>query len=541
MELQDYLTVARKRWLSIALVTALMIGLAAVATAVRTPMYQARSQVFVSVRTTGGTTSDLVQGSSFTQRQVKSYTDLVTSPRVLGPVVESLGLPTTPEALAGSITASNPLDTVLINITASAEDPQVAADVANATAESLAVQVTELEKPSDAAASPVEINTVRTATAPGAPYSPSRRLNLALGLLVGLALGIGLAVLRELLDTKVRSASDVERVTDTSVIGTIGFDDDAPEHPLIVQTSPHSHRAEAFRRLRTNLQFLDIADRPQSIVVTSAMPGEGKTTTSINLAISLADAGRHVVLVDGDLRRPSIAEYMGLEGSVGLTTVLIGKADADDVVQPWGNGYLHVLASGEVPPNPSELLGSRSMANLLEHLTKVYDVVLIDTAPLLPVTDAAILARLTGGALIVVGADKLHRQQLADAMSSLETVGARRLGVVLNRVLRRQSEGYTYYDYTSEHESAGGSAGGPAARVSGALGRVQRPSARRRRHRPPEAGTAAPTHERGSGAERGGGQQPATRTVDEIVSSEPATRSSYWPGEPLDGPPDVRL
>ncbi|WP_298461427.1 polysaccharide biosynthesis tyrosine autokinase [uncultured Cellulomonas sp.] len=449
MELHDYLVTLRKRWVSVALITALALCGAVAATLLATPAYEARSQVFVSVRTAGGSTSDLVQGSSFTQKQVKSYTDLVTSPRVLVPVIRHLDLATTPDELAESVTSSSPLDTVLINITTTHQDPQVASDLANAIADSLAAQVTELEQPSDSAVSPVEINTVRTATPPTEPSSPNAVLNIALGLVVGLAAGLGLAVLREVLDTKVRTESDVHHVTDTSVIATIGYDVNAPDEPLIVQTSPQSHRAESFRRLRTNLQFLDIADRPQTIVVTSSLPGEGKSTTTVNLAISLADAGSRVVLVDADLRRPSVAEYMGLEGEVGLTTVLIGRATVEDVVQPWGNGNLHVLASGQIPPNPSELLGSRSMANLLDQLASEYDVVLIDTPPLLPVTDAAILAKLTGGALVVVGSEKLHRQQLAEAMGSLETVGARVLGVVLNRLARTQGDTYAYYDYSS--------------------------------------------------------------------------------------------
>ena len=290
---------------------------------------------------------------------------------------------------------------------------------------------------------------LRTATVPTAPTTPNPKRNLELGTLVGLALGFGLALLREVLDTKVRSEADVQKVTGASVIARIGYDDDAPQHPLIMQNSPHSHRSEAFRRLRTNLQFLDIADRPKTIVVTSSLPGEGKTTTAINLAITLADAGSRVALVDADLHRPSIADYMGLEGEVGLTTVLIGQADLQDAIQPWGNGNLHVLPSGQVLPNPSELLGSRSMANLLEQLASQYDIVLIDTPPLLPVTDAAILAKMTGGALVVAGADALHRQQLTDGLGSLEDVGARVLGVVLNRLKDKQSDAYSYYGYAA--------------------------------------------------------------------------------------------
>ena len=445
MELQDYLTVLRKRWVSILVIAGLAVGAGVAGTFVVTPTYEARSQVFVSVRT-GSTTSDLLQGSSFTQKQVKSYTDLVTSPRVLVPVIEHLDLATTPDELATSVSAGSPLDTVLINIVATDTDPRLAADIANAIAESLSTEVTALEKPDDAS-SPVQISTVRAASPPTEPASPNLKLNLALGLLLGLALGLGSAVLREVLDTRVRTEADVRQVTEASVIATITHDEEAAKTPLIVHAHPHSHRSEALRRLRTNLQFLDVTDDLQTFVVTSSLPGEGKSTTTINLAITLADAGARVVLVDADLRRPSVARYMDLEGSVGLTTVLIGRARLEDVVQPWGDRQLDVLTSGQIPPNPSELLGSRAMATLLEQLAARYDVVLIDTPPLLPVTDAAILARLTGGALVVVSAKTVNRQQLADSLGSLETVGARVLGIVLNRVPVKEAGSYTYYDY----------------------------------------------------------------------------------------------
>jgi polysaccharide biosynthesis transport protein len=482
VELHDYLVLLRKRWVSILLITALSVAGAVAGSLLATPTYQAKSQVFVSV-STGGSTSDLLQGSNFTQNRVKSYTDMVRSPRVLIPVIKQLGLRTTPDQLARSVTADSPLDTVLINVIVTDRSPRLASDIANVTAESLGTQVTALERPSDRQPSPVRISSLQTATVPTTPSTPNIKLNLALGLLMGLALGIGLAVLREVLDTKVRSEADVQKVTDASVIARIGYDGNAPRHPLIVQSSPHDHRSEAFRRLRTNLQFLDLADQPKSIVVTSSLPGEGKSTTAINLAITLADAGSRVALIDADLRRPSIGEYMGLAGEVGLTTVLIGQADLRDAIQPWGDCNLDVLTSGQVPPNPSELLGSRSMANLLELLTSRYDIVLIDTPPLLPVTDAAILSKISGGAVVVAGADTVRRQQLAEGLGSLEAVDARVLGVVLNRLAQNQTDGYKYYDYASRATRAGNKRKqkraplpAPWLQRAARLGKSQRPS-----------------------------------------------------------------
>lgn len=522
MELQDYVDILRKRWISVVAITALALGGSIIASLLTTPTYEATTQVFVSVQG-GTTTSDLLQGSNFTRQQVVSYTKLVTSPLVLAPVIDNLGLAERTETLGAQVSADSPLNTSLINITVSNPNAALAAATANAIATQFTQVIADLERPSNGGPSAVKVSVVRDAAAPEAPSSPNLKLNIALGLLVGLALGVGLAVLREVLDTRVRDEAGVARVTDTSIIGTIGYDDDAPKHPLIVQSSPNSHRAEAFRRLRTNLQFLDIDDRPQSIVITSSLPQEGKTTTAVNLAITLADAGTRVALVDADLRRPSIAGYMGLEGKVGLTTVLIGRAKVEDVIQPWGNGYLDVLPAGQIPPNPSELLGSLAMAQLLETLTQTHDIVLVDTAPLLPVTDATILAKLTGGAVVVIAADMIRRNQLAQALGALETVDARVLGVVINRQARKQGDEYSYYDYTSEGNS----------------GRTKKPALK------PAASERRGTSGRSSASSTtrsGRSSSRSSRTPDARAATPPTGGiAALWPGEPIhsdlaDGP-----
>lgn len=447
MGIADYLALLRKRWVTVLIMAIAGLVVAGLASFAMTPTYQATAQVFVSVRG-DDTTGDLAQGNEFTVKQVKSYTELVKSPRVLEPVIEELGLDTSPSALAKQVSAESPLDTVLINITVSNEEPDLAASAADAIADSLATVVSELEG-SDDSESPVQISTVRPATVPDAPASPNTPLNLAIGLVVGLLCGLGIALLREVLDTRVRTQEDVRATTDAPIIGTVGFDEEAPDRPLIVQESPQSPRAESFRRLRTNLQFLALGDR-KAVVMVSAIPGEGKTTTCINLAIALADAGTRVLLIDADLRRPAVARYLGIEGSIGLTTVLIGKVALSDATQPWGNANLQVLPAGQVPPNPSELLGSDRMVSLLASVGEAYDLVLLDTAPLLPVTDGTVLAKLTGGAVVVVGAGIAHRPQLEEALDALHTVNAQVLGLVVNRLPANDGAGQYSYDYRSD-------------------------------------------------------------------------------------------
>ncbi|WP_396668815.1 polysaccharide biosynthesis tyrosine autokinase [Microbacterium sp. R86528] len=445
MELSDYLRILRKSWLLIVVATLVGVGAAAAYSLTRTPLYEAQSTVFVSSQ--GGVTiSELQQGSSFTESRVTTYTNLVTTPIVMNPVIAELGLDVTAAQLSGQVSASTPLNTSLITITVTDADPIQAADIANALGASLTSAVESIETPAGSDTSPVSLTRVEDAIPPLSPSSPNVPLNLALGFLVGLAVGVGIAVLRAVLDTRIRSSRDVATVTDTPIIGAVAFDPKAKTRPLIVHADPLSPRAESFRALRTNLQFLDMGGR-SSFVVTSSLPSEGKSTTAINLAIALADAGKRVALIDADLRKPKVAEYLGIEGGAGLTDVLIGRARVGDVMLPWGGRSMFVLPAGKIPPNPSELLGSTQMKTLLEVLERDFDVVLCDAPPLLPVTDGAILARATSGAIVVVSAGSTTTHQLSGAVDALDTVDAKIAGVVLSMVPTRGPDSYYSYGY----------------------------------------------------------------------------------------------
>jgi capsular exopolysaccharide synthesis family protein len=202
--------------------------------------------------------------------------------------------------------------------------------------------------------------------------------------------------------------------------------------------------------LRTNLQFLNVGRPVQVLVVTSSMPEEGKSTTAINLAVAFSDFGRRVLLIEGDLRRPRIASYLGLEGAVGLTNVLAGEVGLVDVLQPWGRGGMTVIPSGTLPPNPSELLGSPAMSELVAHLRKSYDIIIIDAPPLLPVTDAAVASSLADGVVVVVRYAKTKRNQVAQSMRSLQAVEARVLGTVLNMAPSKGSQSYSSHGHHAQ-------------------------------------------------------------------------------------------
>lgn len=454
MELHDYLRVARKRWRAIASATVALLAVAALVTVLTPPTYQVTTRLFVST-SSGDTSTDLLQGSSFSQNRVKSYADVLISPAVLTPVIQQLGLDVRPQDLASQLSAEVPLDTVLIDLTVSDHSPKQAVSIANAIGSQFVKTVKRLETVKPGQGSPVKVSIIAKPSLPESPVRPKPVRNLILGLICGLLIGCGLALLRDLLDTRIKGEPDCRSVTPATVIGGVAYDSDASNHPLVVQTDPHSGRAEAFRSLRTNLKYVDAANHPRSIVFTSSVPNEGKTTTAANLATTIAAGGSKVCIVEADLRRPRLLSYMGLEGGVGLTTVLIGQAVLTDVLQEFGG--MSVLGAGHVPPNPSELLGSNAMRDILRELEQRFDVVVIDAPPLLPVTDAAVLSTIADGTVMVVGVGSTRREQLAASVTALEHVKANVLGLVLNKlpVKGPDSYNYTYYrdGYRSEQPS----------------------------------------------------------------------------------------
>ncbi len=434
-------------WILILVCASLGFAAAALATLTQTPIYQARTVSFVS---TGDASSvgSAYTGSQFVQQRVKSYAEVVKSPQVLNRVVSDLRLDTTAEALAGKVSVEVPLDTVLLKIAVNDPDPTKARDISNAVATQLTRVVGELERGESERSSLVKVQTVTPAVTPVSPVSPRPTLNVALGLLVGLAIGVGGAVARETLDTSIKGTEDLQARLQLPTLASIPFDPNATKDPLLSQAPTGSMRAEAFRQLRTNLQFVDVDEETASIVVTSSLPGEGKSTTAANLAITLAQAGMDVILVEGDLRRPKVAEYLGIEGAVGLTDVLVGNLDLDDALQSWGtSGHLQVLASGPRPPNPSELLSSQHMATVIETMEK-RAFVIFDAPPLLPVTDGAVLAAQASGALLVVRDGKTRREQVQRAVDALKAVDARLYGGVLTMASTKGPDAYQYgYGY----------------------------------------------------------------------------------------------
>lgn len=461
MDLRDIPRVLIKHWLGIVLITVIVFGAMAAYTYSQPKLYTATSQVFVSISTkvTASGPNQATVGSStpYILQRLASYVQIVDSPLVLDAVAEDLGLGSG-GALAGSVTAINPSGTVILEISATREDPQEAADVANAVAMQLSEVIQELESQTVDSQVTVVVKATMTSPAqpPGGPSSPRTRVNLLLGLAAGLVLGIGYAFLRNYLDNTVKTAQQLHEITGASSLGMVMFDANAKTKPLVTMDR-RSVRAEAFRIIRTNLRYVDVDRRPKVITVTSALPGEGKSTTAINLAITFGQAGQRVCLVEADLRRPNIGTYMGIAMEIGLTDVLADDVTLESTLISWNRGLVAVLPSGHTPPNPSELLGSHLMRDVLERLRSLFDVVIIDAPPLLPVTDAAILANISDGAIIIARWGKTTREQLASATQSVLQADGRVLGTVMNFVPttgRRYGRKYGYgYGYGAGYES----------------------------------------------------------------------------------------
>ena len=446
MELRDYLRILRRRWPIIVACVVIVVGVAAGLTAHATKEYKSTAQLFIST-STSTSSSDVYQGSLASTQRVASYADLATGKELAERVIAATGLDYTPSDLAQKLTAEAVPETVLLNISVTDPDPELAQQLTAVYGSQLSELVAELETPPGATTPILKATVVDSASLPDSPVSPKPLRNLGLALVLGLLLGFGFAVLREVLDTSVKTADDVASSANAAVMAGIAYDPDTREHPLVSSLSSHSPRVEAFRVLRTNLQFIDVDNRSKSYAITSSVPGEGKSTTAVNIAITLAQTGQNILLVDGDLRRPQVAAMLGLEGGVGVTTVLVGKISAAEAIQRHETG-LDVLTSGHIPPNPAELLQSKAMAELLAELRGKYDTIIFDAPPLLPVTDAALLAAQTDGALLVVRHSRTTREQLHGAHERLAGVGAHPLGVIFNMVPNRRGGNYGYgYGY----------------------------------------------------------------------------------------------
>jgi capsular exopolysaccharide synthesis family protein len=444
------LATLRRRWYVVVSAGILGAVVAFALSSATTPIYQSTSSLYFALRS-GASGSDINQGSTYTQNQMLSFARLATSSTVLGVVIHDLNLDMSETELRQALVVTIPQNTVVLDVQAASPNSRRAADVANGVAEQLAVVVSEIA-PTDTEGKPTVVARVIEPAVPAVFQStPDKKLDTVLGGVLGALLAFLALTLATVFDTRIRSEGALKHVTDRPLLGALSnLQQKLDARPIIIR-SPNSPEAEQYRKVRSGLRFAAASHDIKSIAVTSSIPGEGKSTISTNLALTVAETGVRVLLIDADLRRPRIAEYLGVDNAVGLTTVLVNGVTFDDAVHRWGHTSLDVLAAGEIPPNPAELLASAHMKEFIASVSLRYDLIIIDTAPVLSVADATVIAQQADAAVMVADARSVRRTQLSQSFTTLERAGVHIAGVVLNRV-RAESRQDLYFYGAAEHE-----------------------------------------------------------------------------------------
>ena len=498
------------RWAWLLVVATLLAALTAFVVASRTtPVYQASALVqIIEAPSTKAVDMGVLQTS---ERLARTYVETMTTRPVLERVIDNLNLNLSTTALKNSITAQPLRDTQLIRVQVEHTDPVTAALIANglvgefveqnreeqanrfaASKLNLENQLALLQIQMDETRAAIqavdltangraerdrleaslsqqgqtyasllqsyeqvrltEAQTTSTvvlqepAIAPSSPIRPRTATNTALASVVGLMLAVGVVFLIEALDDTLRTPEDVTRHLDLPVLGVIATHDIVDGKPVAAYR-PRSQIAEAFRSLRTNLDFASVDHPLKTIMVTSPSPEEGKSTVAANLALVIAQSERKVALVDADMRRPRVHKILGLPNRFGVSSLFIMRqVHLDGALRPSEIPNLFTLTSGKIPPNPAELLGSAKMGEILEQIKSLVDVVVIDTPPVLAVTDSSVLSTRLDGVLVVLKPGVTKLAAARQAVEQLRRVGAPLLGVVLNKVSLTRSR-YNYQNY----------------------------------------------------------------------------------------------
>ncbi len=490
MTLRDYWSVvAGRKWLVIgAVLVAVVVSVGL--TALQTPIYSASSEVLVQPRGQDGLFEN--QLINLNARAIDTEIQVIEGEAVRARVQENLGLEERPPPANASAVGETDVISIAVRdanasnaqlyansyatayievrreqavgeLLAASSEVQVAIDGLQSQLDDLAdddprrsglvTQLSNFQTTLDQLRVDAALRTggaaiIKSAELPTEPVEPTPARTATLAAVVGLLIGLGAAFLVDYLDDKVRSEEDLERLTDHPVLAMVPVDPPPDNRPLALSEPSHS-AVEEYRGLRTNLQFLGLDRAIRVVQLTSSMAGEGKTTTSTNLAVVLAQAGHRVALVDADLRRPRVHEVFGIPQTPGFTDLLLGM-DAKHVVHHIdidGVNRISVYTSGTIPSNPSEMLSGRRVQQLLNEMGGHYDYVIVDSAPVLPVSDSVALAGSVDGLLVVAQAGRVTQPNVIETLERLERIGAPILGLVLNQATKTSKGYYAYGGY----------------------------------------------------------------------------------------------
>lgn len=457
MTVLDFVRLTRAHLLSLVVLTLVGAGTAFLLTQRMPEVYLADASGYVVVGADQTSTGDGLAATTLGGSKADSYLPLVTGRAVAQRAIAQTGIHASPAEVAGRVGASVAPNSVVLKVTATGPTSEEARLLADAVIRATAEEANRIEQvgAATAGATPlVRIVPIETAL-PGGRIAPDLRTNVLAGALVGLGVGYLMIFLRRQLDTRVRTVADVEELVGASVLGVVPVAPELRRDAGRGQLDHLGQAAEAFRQLRTNLRFVAVDRSPRSIVVTSANAHEGKSTISATLARVLGEAGQPTVVIDADLRRPTLSRVFDRPGKVGLSQLLAGQIGLSDALQTTDQPNVRFIAAGRTPPNPSELLGSQRMKALIDHLAKDH-VVILDAPPLLPVTDAGLLSGVCDGTLLVLAVGRTHKEQARLCAKILGQVGGRVLGVVLNLAPRKgvgqvvYGHGYGYAAYGSK-------------------------------------------------------------------------------------------
>lgn len=480
--------VRRNAWI-LALFTVLGVAGAWGVSMLMPTKYTSTASVFVSVDS-DGSISDAYQSTQFAEQRMQSYAQLVSGDVLAEQVIKDLNLDMTPRDLTKELEATVVQDTVVMEISATDTDAAQAQRIASDAVKVLSNQAEQLEARTDnndnkgnsksrsssnqQSTTAPRISLINSPEKATQPSSPKMAMNLILGGVLGFLVACILVALRFFLDRSVRSSEELVRRTGLPKLGRVPVIPEAQRTKPLDFNDDRVRSAEAFRELRVNLRFVNVDNPPRVISVTSARIADGKSMTSLNLAGALAADGDTVCLVDADMRRSKMTTYFGgaIHSSVGLSTALAGDADVADVLQETEITGLDVLAAGVTPPNPGELLGSQAFRHILDELRERYDWVIVDTPPILPVTDGALVATTVDAVIVAVRYGKRNYDDVTRTLASLRAVHAPIIGTVLTGVPQKSDEGryvgsYSRYESESEHKAVAVAAAPASSATSG--------------------------------------------------------------------------
>ena len=432
LELRQLWGMLRKRWIivfALPLIAALTIG--AISFYVITPVYQASTTLIIGRKASEAALQATTQvfGNSVLQQLIKNYSEIAKSHTVEKNVLKDLNSSMSVAELDELITVEQVKTTDLIEIKVTNKNPELAASIANTTAQEFSKAV------------PVDsINIVDTADIPNKPITPNKTKNVALAFIAGLIASISLVFMLEYLDNTVKTSSDVKKILEIPLLGLIANYEMGKEekntsaHSLITLEETKSPISESYRSIRTNLEFATLDSANQKILVTSSGPDEGKSLTVANLAVSMAQSGKSVLVLDADLRYPTQHKLFGLANRQGLSGALVQDQNYRDYLKETTVPGLMILTAGPIPPNPAELVGSQQMKRLIEEAREQFHMVLIDSPAIIAVTDAAILAQKVDGVILVLASGKVNKDDAQTAKVQLDNVGAKILGSILTKV-----------------------------------------------------------------------------------------------------------